>query len=227
MRSVRQPLAKEWAHRKTNETSKNTHEGREGAEERTKRKKAKEKRTIARRRERWQNDDHSHVLLWNRIYCLCCTNATMKASLLCLLPSLASSFVVSPRIPNSLRPPSWVVLQSSGDNEQDESDGLLLSGLDQEMSKVSSKYGFTESDFLAAARKRAEMKMESRNAGATDEEWHQVAKEKKQQFGEIDDWENSAKEAGNIDSQILMFSDASDDSEDEDGEGGEPKLLLF
>lgn len=151
----------------------------------------------------------------------------MKASLLCLLPSLASSFVVSPRIPNSLRPPSWVVLQSSGDNEQDESDGLLLSGLDQEMSKVSSKYGFTESDFLAAARKRAEMKMESRNAGATDEEWHQVAKEKKQQFGEIDDWENSAKEAGNIDSQILMFSDASDDSEDEDGEGGEPKLLLF
>ena len=39
------------------------------------------------------------------------------------------------------------------------------------------------------------------------------------------DWENSMKEAGNMDSQILMFTDPPADDEGEDAE--EPKLLLF
>lgn len=103
--------------------------------------------------------------------------------------------------------------------------GLVLDGLDQELSKMSSKYGFTESDYLAAARRRAELKVESTNSLATDEEWQQVALEKKQQMGEIDDWENAAKEAGNTDSQILMFTEAPADGDDD--EEGEPKLLLF
>ena len=71
------------------------------------------------------------------------------------------------------------------------------------------------------------MRVVSSNAGATDEEWQKVASEKKEQLGEIDDWENAVKEAGNTDSQILMFTDPSAESNDEDGEGGGPKLLLF
>ena len=121
-----------------------------------------------------------------------------------------------------------MTLSSSGDDNADSGaeEGLLLNGLDQEMSKMSSKFSFSESDYLAAARKRAEQKAASSNAGASDEEWKRVANEKKEQFGEIDDWENSVKEAGNSDSQILMFSDDSS-SEGEEGDGGEPKLLLF
>lgn len=90
---------------------------------------------------------------------------------------------------------------------------------------MSSKYSITESDFLAAARKRAEMRVASANAGASDEEWKRIAEEKKAQVGEIDDWENSKKEAGNKDSQILMFTD--EPVEDENGGDDEPKLLLF
>lgn len=99
---------------------------------------------------------------------------------------------------------------------------LILNGLDQEMSKMASNFSFTESDYLAAARRRAELRVESSNAGATTEEWFKVANEKKQELGEIDDWENSAKEAGNTDSQILMFTEAPADGDDD-----EPKLLLF
>ena len=90
---------------------------------------------------------------------------------------------------------------------------------------MSTKYSFSESDFLAAARKRAEMKVESSNAGASDEEWQSMANQKKEQYGEVDDWENSKKEAGNVDSQILMFTEPSNDGSD--GEDGEDKLLLF
>ena len=101
--------------------------------------------------------------------------------------------------------------------------GLILDGLDREMSQVVSKLSFTESDYLAAARRRAELRVASSNAGATDEEWLQIANEKKKQLGEIDDWENSAKEAGNTDSHILMFTEPPPDGEDDN----EPKLLLF
>jgi hypothetical protein len=151
----------------------------------------------------------------------------MKSSLLCLIPTLASSFVVSPRISDSFRPSPCVLASSEDNNEQEETDGLVLDGLDKEMSKMSSKYAFTESDYLAAARKRAELKMESSNSGATDEEWMGVADEKKEQMGEIDDWENAVKEAGNTDSQILMFTDGPAEDDDEDSEGGGEKLLLF
>lgn len=93
------------------------------------------------------------------------------------------------------------------------------------MKTVASDIDFGQIDFLAAARKRAEEKTASRNAGAGEEEWKNLAAEKKAQFGEIDDWENSMKEAGNMDSQILMFTDPPADDEGEDAE--EPKLLLF
>lgn len=115
---------------------------------------------------------------------------------------------------------------NEGEGSSEENQGLVLEGLGTEMAKMSSEYSFTESDFLAAARKRAEMKVESSTAGASDDEWKEIATEKKEQFGEIDDWVNSKKEAGNVDSQILMFTDGpAEDSEGEDD--GEQKLLLF
>mmetsp|Transcript_21824 Transcript_21824/g.35126 ORF Transcript_21824/g.35126 Transcript_21824/m.35126 type:complete len:165 (-) Transcript_21824:621-1115(-) len=101
--------------------------------------------------------------------------------------------------------------------------GLVLDGLDKEMSQMASKFSFTESDFLAAAKKRAQERVESKNSSAKDSDWKNLAEQKKEEVGEIDDWENSMKEAGNEDSQILMFSESGGD--DDDGE--EPKLLLF
>jgi hypothetical protein len=144
-------------------------------------------------------------------------------SVLLLLPTLASSFVVSPLTVTSRTIP----LAAEEDNNE-EGEGLVLDGLDKEMSKMPSDYNFGGIDFLAAARKRAEEKPESANAGATAEEWLKMADTKKEQFGNIDDWENSRKEAGNADSQILMFTEPPAEEEDIDGEDdGEPKLLLF
>lgn len=151
----------------------------------------------------------------------------MKPEIILLLPAVASSFVLVPNPSISFSLSQKSALASSSDNSSNQNennnDGLLLNGLDQEMSRMASKYSFTESDYLAAARKRAEMRLESKHAGASDEDWQRIANEKKQQIGEIDDWENAQKEAGNIDSQILMFTEAPTDGE----EGEEPKLLLF
>jgi hypothetical protein len=140
------------------------------------------------------------------------------------LPALASSFVVSPRTCVSRRTATYLAAE---ENDNEESEGLVLDGLDKEMNQFASSYAFTETDFLAAARKRAEEKRASVNSGANDEDWKKIAGEKKEQVGEIDDWENSRKEAGNADSQILMFTEPPADGEDEEGEGGDPKLLLF
>jgi hypothetical protein len=95
------------------------------------------------------------------------------------------------------------------------------------MGKMASKFSFTESDFLAAAKKRAAERVESRNASAGDDDWKTLAERKKNEMGEIDDWENSKKEAGNEDSQILMFTQPPADGEDGGSDDGEPKLLLF
>eukprot|EP00536_Pseudo-nitzschia_multiseries_P000536 jgi/Psemu1/300133/fgenesh1_kg.6_\ len=89
------------------------------------------------------------------------------------------------------------------------------------------EYDFGAIDFLANAKARAAAQLESNNNVAGDEDWTNLAEEKKEQFGEIDDWENSMKEAGNADSQILMFTDPPADGEDGEGEDDEPKLLLF
>jgi hypothetical protein len=98
--------------------------------------------------------------------------------------------------------------------------GLILNGLDREMNQVASKSSFSAIDVLAAAKKRAQERPESRNEMAGDGDWKDLAEEKKDQFGEIDDWENSMKEAGNVDSQILMLTEPTSDDEG-------PKLLLF
>lgn len=142
----------------------------------------------------------------------------MKLILL-ILPTLSSSFVLPLRRRDQTFP-----LFAEENNDKDE--GLVLDGLDKEMNQYRSEFAFSEADFLAAARKRAEERKESSNSGASDKDWQAMADEKAEQFGQIDDWENSMKEAGNTDSQILMFTDPPADGEDEDG-GSDPKLLLF
>lgn len=145
----------------------------------------------------------------------------MKSSVLFLLPSIVSSFSVLPRYMSS----SSTLLRAEQENGEQE-EGLVLDGLDKKMNQIDPDYSFGAIDYLAEARKRAEERKESVNAGASDEDWQKMADEKVDQFGQIDDWENSVKEAGNADSQILMFTDPPADGDDDES-GGEDKLLLF
>ena len=119
---------------------------------------------------------------------------------------------------------------ASGDEEEPR---LVLGNMESEMQNVRKDSGtdfdFGAIDVLAAAKARAASQVESNNNVAGADEWETLAAEKKEKFGEIDDWENSQKEAGNADSQILMFTEAPTDEEEEGGGGedDEPKLLLF
>ena len=123
-------------------------------------------------------------------------------------------------------------MSSSPDaNDGEEEPRLVIGNVESEMQNVRKDSGadfdFGGIDFLAMAKARASAKIESNNNVAGDEEWQKLAEEKKEQFGEVDDWENAQKEAGNMDSQILMFSEPPADGEDGEGEDDEPKLLLF
>lgn len=111
----------------------------------------------------------------------------------------------------------------------DDEPSLILGGeeMEAQMQQLRSKYPTSEADYLAAARARARAKPASREIAATQADFEKVAEEKKQQ-GLLDDadsdWEASAKEAGNTDSQILLPQLPDDD--DDDGVGPEPTLLL-
>jgi hypothetical protein len=146
----------------------------------------------------------------------------MRTACLFLLPAIASSFVILPQHSASR---SFALCAEADENKEEEPKGLVLEGLDKELSKMASKSPSYEMDYLAAAKKRSEEKRESVNSGARDEDWKNLAEEKEETVGKIDDWENSQKEAGNTDSQILMFTEPSADGEK--GEDDEPKLLLF
>ena len=103
---------------------------------------------------------------------------------------------------------------------------LLLSANDvnAQMAKLRKTYPTSEADYLAAARARNVAKQTSSERTATDADWRQIAAEKKEAVGEIDDWESSRLEAGNSDSQILIpLTPATM----ENGEEEEPKLMLF
>ena len=135
-------------------------------------------------------------------------------------PSRISAFTTTTQLPSE-----------ANDENQEQEQGLVLDGLDEKMNKMKGQFEGYELDYLAAARKRAELKVASVNDSSKDEDWQQIADEKKEAYGEIDDWENSKKEAGNVDSQILMFTDSSEDGDDDEGgdggDSGEQKLLLF
>lgn len=138
------------------------------------------------------------------------------APLFLLVTELATAFVPFPvQHPQSL-------LKLSDSEANNEQKRLLLSQeeIAQKMDQLRSKYPTSEADYLAAARARNEARLASAERSATEDDWKRVAQEKKQLYGEQDDWEAAAKEAGNIDSQILL------PMMDEEGEGGEPTLLL-
>jgi hypothetical protein len=146
-------------------------------------------------------------------------------TLLLLLPTFVSSFsVVVPTTRAFLRQD---VLLAAEENSEQEGTGLVLNGLDKEMSEFGGEYSFSETDYLAAARKRAAERKESANGDASDDEWKKIAQDKATKYGTVDDWENSRKEAGNADSQVLMFTEPPTDGDDENGEGSDGKLLLF
>jgi hypothetical protein len=142
----------------------------------------------------------------------------------CSLLSPANAFSPSPRW-------GWVSLTrlaaETGENASDEEPPSLLIGsaLNNELAKFKSKYPTSESDYLAAARRRAEERCESTNSKSSDDDWKEMAKAKQAEGVVLDDWEQSLVEAGNADSQILIPIVLSDDSDD--GEEPEPKLLLF
>mmetsp|Transcript_12881 Transcript_12881/g.16884 ORF Transcript_12881/g.16884 Transcript_12881/m.16884 type:complete len:183 (+) Transcript_12881:179-727(+) len=120
------------------------------------------------------------------------------------------------------------VTADDGESDKNENDetipSLILDNetIQQQMQQVKSKYPTNESDYLAAARARAAAKTPSVTRKATDDEWQRIAKEKqltKEALDLQDDWEDSLKEAGNADSQILIPMN-------EPGEDEEPTLLL-
>jgi hypothetical protein len=149
----------------------------------------------------------------------------MRTSCLFLLPAIASSFVI---LPQNSASRSFALGAEADENKEEEPKGLVLEGLDNELTKMASELPSYELDYLAAAKKRAQEKRESVNSGARDEDWKTLADEKEESVGKIDDWENAQKEAGNTDSQILMFNDASEAGGEEDGKADDdPKLLLF
>jgi hypothetical protein len=115
---------------------------------------------------------------------------------------------------------------SFNDHQNHTSPELLLSTSDvtAHMAKLRSKYPTSEADYLAAARARNAAKQASSDRTATDADWQQIAADKKQAVGEIDDWDTSVSEAGNADSQILIPMTPSIGA---DGEEEEPKLMLF
>jgi hypothetical protein len=125
-------------------------------------------------------------------------------------------------------------LQSSFDDEggptqpSPSDDGLILSDIDVQMAKLRSKYPTSEADYLALARARNAAKAASVNEGASDTDWQHVAAEARERSGAVDDWEVAAKEAGNVDSQILIPIELMEgDSSADGGDPDEPKLMLF
>ena len=113
---------------------------------------------------------------------------------------------------------------SGHENDNDEPKLLLsFNEVEAQMKTLRSKYPTSEADYLAAARARNAAKVSSSERTASDDDWREIAAEKKRAVGEIDDWENSISEAGNVDSKILIPL-TSGDSEDGDDE---PKLMLF
>jgi hypothetical protein len=142
--------------------------------------------------------------------------------------AVASAFVGPLPVPRASSSWTTPLRADNSPADGDEPPSLIVGGdeMVQQMQQFKSKYPTSESDYLAAARERAKARTPSKDRMATDDDWQAMADEKKQQFGEMDDWEDSKREAGNMDSQILMPL-----LPDEDGEGNgaddEPKLLLF
>jgi hypothetical protein len=160
--------------------------------------------------------------------------AYIYAQIVVLLPSISIGFLPPDnyrrrRLSSSSTNRQVNMSSNAADNhdcEDNDAAELLLSASDvnAQMAKLRSKYPTSEADYLAAARARNAAKQASSERTATDADWRQIAAEKKQAVGEIDDWESSKAEEGNSDSQILIPMMP---AILENGEEEEPKLMLF
>ena len=121
----------------------------------------------------------------------------------------------------------------SGDDGDDEEPPkeLVLDNIEGQMAQLRSKYPTSEADYLAAARARNAAKVQSTTRSASDEDWMKAKQAAAEKAGGAikDDWDNSLKDAGNADSQILIPIELTEgEGGDGDGEGGDdPKLMLF
>jgi hypothetical protein len=159
----------------------------------------------------------------------------MKRILLLVLHcSQVSSFTVYPTTRRQVQCRSLILQLADESTTNEESSNSVDSvppelvldtdAVAQQMASLRCKYPTAEADYLAAARARAALKQESRNNDATDDDWKRA---KNTAMGAVKgsdaDWEISAKEAGNVDSQILIPLGPTGDDDDD----GEPKLMLF
>jgi len=129
----------------------------------------------------------------------------------------------------------------SSSPEDDEQGGLFLGNdIETEMKKAKAdagEYDFGQIDYLALARQRAAAQVESNNNVADENDWKNLANEKKKMggrgndgsdpsMGDDADWENSKLEVGNAESEILFDIGDAGDGGGGGGGGDEPKLLL-
>jgi len=142
--------------------------------------------------------------------------------------SIRDSFGTQPSTFTALYSTEDSSTSTSSNAEEDEEPRLILDSevMNQQLNQMKSKYPTAEADYLAAARKRAEQKLESVNHMATDEEWQGLDQEvKKQTGGNIQDgWEASLKEAGDAETSQILISTELEGEEGEDPP--EPTLLL-
>lgn len=139
-----------------------------------------------------------------------CVTSTVEAFTSISVPSVV---VASPSASS--------LLQMSENQYGEEEPRLVLNDIDKEMAQFRSKYPTSEADFLAAARARAAARTPSTGDQASAQDWA-MAQEEARKRGIADDWENSAKEAGNIDSQILIPVEYTEGADPDD----EPQLML-
>lgn len=135
------------------------------------------------------------------------------------VPSTTMAFVAHPPLVAMRR-----AVRVASSEEDDQS--LIVDGeeMQDQMQNLKSKYPTSEADYLAAARERAKNKPSSQPIRATVEDFQKVAEEKREKFGEFNEWEGNMEEEEDLESQILL-PELPD--ENDDGEGGaEPKLLL-
>lgn len=154
-----------------------------------------------------------------------CSSSSSSASFLLRRRTTTLSSVRRGVVSLSSTPESFDSAAAAAASEEEEPSLLLGDDIESQMANLRSKYPTGEADYLAAARARSEAKTSSTSHEAANEEWKNLADEKKR-TGELEEdaWEASMAEAGNADSQMLIpMNDPNDASEDPE----EPKLLLF
>ena len=117
--------------------------------------------------------------------------------------------------------------QQTYENYQEEEPKLITENIQENLTELSRKYPTSAIDYLAAARKRAELKVESQNTASSDADWATLADEKVQS-GEPggDGWDASMSDEESQESSIIIPMNL-ESAPGSEGDDDEPKLLLF